>query len=209
MTISSDIDICARALLRLGEKPISSFSDGTDPATTCANTYPELKQHILSVYPWRRTMVKKALQTLSGTPANKWTKKYQLPSARLGELQAVYNTTATGPGVLPITGFELFGDELYTDETTIVVDYQSEIAEADFPHYLSELMILALIAEIAFPITDQANMAELYDRKAWGLPQERRQGGYFAVAKTLDSQGSEQNVVNAAGGDDLLLARFS
>jgi hypothetical protein len=207
MTISSDIDICARALLRLGEKPISSFSDGTDPSTTCANIYPELKQMILTIHPWRRTMVKKALQTVSGTPANKWTKKYQLPSARMGEIQAVYNTTATGPGVKPIVGFELFGDELFTDEDVIVVDYQSEIAEADFPHYISELMILALTAEIAFPITDQANLAELYDRKAWGLPNERRQGGYFGVCKTLDSQGSEQNVIVAQ--DDLVAARFS
>jgi hypothetical protein len=96
---------------------------------------------------------------------------------------------------------------LFTDEDVIVVDYQSEIAEADFPHYISELMILALTAEIAFPITDQANLAELYDRKAWGLPNERRQGGYFGVCKTLDSQGSEQNVIVAQ--DDLVAARFS
>ena len=205
MTISSDIDICARALLRLGEKPISSFNDGTDPSTTCANIYPELKQHILTIHPWRRTMVKKSLQTVTGAPVNKWTKKYQLPSARMGEIQAVYNTTSTGSGIQPITTFELFGDELFTDEAVIVVDFQSEIGEADFPHYLSELMILALTAEIAFPITDQANLAELYDRKAWGLPSERRQGGYFAVCKSLDSRGSSPDVV--VGDFDLILAR--
>ena len=205
MTISSDIDICARALLRLGEKPISSFSDGTDPATTCANIYPELKQMILTVHPWRRTMKKMALSALSATPANKWTKKYQLPSDRMGEIQAVYNTTSTGPGIQPITTFELFGDELFTDEATIVVDYQKEIAEAEFPHYLSELMILALTAEIAFPITDQANLAELYDAKAWGLPGHQRQGGYFAVCKSLDSRGSAPDVV--VGDIDLILAR--
>ena len=150
-------------------------------------------------------MVKKSLQTVTGAPVNKWTKKYQLPSARMGEIQAVYNTTSTGSGIQPITTFELFGDELFTDEAVIVVDFQSEIGEADFPHYLSELMILALTAEIAVPITDQANLAELYDRKAWGLPSERRQGGYFAVCKSLDSRGSSPDVV--VGDFDLILAR--
>jgi len=50
---TSEIDICTQALAAIGQPAISSFDDGTDISTLCANTYPDFRRSMLTAYPWR------------------------------------------------------------------------------------------------------------------------------------------------------------
>lgn len=190
---TTDIDICAGALIRLGEPAISSFEDETDAATICAQVYPDLRDGILSMYPWRITMAKEQLAQLSAAPLNEWNYAYQLPSGMLA-LRTVMDSVGTTPN--DVTEFEIFERQLHTDEAVIAVEYQFQADEADWPPYLVSLMIMAMAAEIAPSVTDQTNKEELWRTKAFGLPGERMQGGFFAVAKRIDSQGSPPAVVD-------------
>ena len=48
----TSIRICSDALLILGAKPISSFSEGTDAANICDRLYPNIRDATIQQYPW-------------------------------------------------------------------------------------------------------------------------------------------------------------
>lgn len=185
----TDVSICSEALLRLGDATIASFTDGTDRATLCANIYPTRKDAILSSYDWRFTVTKEQLAIETTDPINEWANAFKLPSARIidGPI-AVFNSTQVGAGT--ITGFEIFGDQLFTNEAVIVVDYQTIVDESKWPKYFVEFMTKVLMVELAFPITDQANLREGLFKEVFGLPNEAGMGGMFAAARARNSRES-------------------
>lgn len=193
MAALTNIDICAQALILLGEVPISSFEDDTDAARICSNMYPTFKNSLVSMYKWRITMKKRQLSRLTDPPLNEWDFRYQLPSDMFA-LKAVQDSLEVP--AREVTEFEIFGRELHTNEQIIVLEYQVEKDEADWPPYLVQLAKLAFAAEIAPAVTDQVNAAEVWLVRAWGLPQERMQGGFYAIAKTIDAQGAATQVID-------------
>lgn len=193
--MATDISICSQALLRLGEKTISSFNDESDRATVCANTWPELKRSILGVYPWKRTMRKARLNRATSPPANEYEHAYNMPTDRLLDVpHEVWNGFTSAAS--SVNDFKIFDNQLLTDCEEVAIDYQVEISEGDFSPHLIELSTLALAAEIAIPITQLASFAEYFRTAAWGNPSENGQGGYYRTARNKDAAGEPPNVVD-------------
>ena len=184
---TSDIKICSSALLRLGAKAISAFTDGTNRSTLCANIYPSLKEGILSQYDWRFTVSKRQLARSVDAPINKWQYKFTLPSDRLldGPI-AVFNSDNVG--TLPINTFELFGGFLFANDLEIYIDYQTAVAEQVWPAYFVELMTKAMMVELAMPITDQANLRESIRREVYGTDVENGVGGMMGLARSRNAR---------------------
>lgn len=185
----SDIDVCSNGLVRLGARPINDFTTG-DTGTICGSVYPFIKQTVLTSYPWRITMRKSPLLPRSVTgPETDFKYSYQLPTDRIASPRKVFNSKTTPAGKQPkFTAYEIQDDKLLSSAEQILVDYQVDVTEQAMPFYLIELLTLALMAEIAFAVTDQQNVAELNTIKAWGVPSDNRRGGQFKVAARLDSQ---------------------
>lgn len=204
---TSDIKICSSALLRLGAKAISSFTDGTNRSTLCANIYPSLKEGILSQYDWRFTVSKRQLARSTDLPINEWQYKFTLPSARLldGPI-AVFNSNAVGAGVAPINSFELFEGFLYANELEIFIDYQTATAEQAWPAYFIELMTKAMMVELAMPITDQANLRESIKREVYGTVAEMGVGGMMGLCRARNAREDPPMVFTDYS---LINARFS
>lgn len=197
----TDISICSAAFLKLGANAIASFSEATGRATLAANTYPSRKRALMSIYPWRFTMAKVQLARLSAAPVGEWSYAYQLPSDRLvGGAFAVFNTTS--PNVAAITTYEIFGEQLLTNETEIYVDYQQNKPEVEWPPYFDEFVIADLCAEWAYAVTDQANLADAWRQKAYGV---NGVSGAYGFARQADSIGSVPQVIE---NYDLIIARL-
>ena len=90
----TDLSICSDALIMLGAAPISSFTEGTDAAQACDRLYPDLRDSLLSRYPWSWTYRKVQLSRLATAPLNEFEHAYQLPGNILSGVQAVFETTA-------------------------------------------------------------------------------------------------------------------
>ncbi|MDD9905663.1 MAG: hypothetical protein OXT06_19005 [Rhodospirillaceae bacterium] len=190
----NDIKICSMALTRLGEKTIGSFTEGTDRATICANNYPTVKDTLLSLYDWKFAITKQQLTRLSATPNSAWTYQYQLPATRLidGPI-AVYDTNVAGAS--PYKDFEVQGSVLLTEATAIYIDFlANNVAEENWPPYFVDLVVQALMAEIAMAITDQSGLAQKQHEKVYGTPVENGQGGLFGRAKARNSREDPPNV---------------
>ena len=190
----TDLSICSDALILLGAAPLSSFTEGTDAAQACDRLYPDLRDSLLSRYPFSWSYVKVQLGRLSTTPINEFKYAYGLPGNMLSGVQAVFETSSTNQQ--PINdGWEIYGQELYTNLESVYIDYQESVDESKMPHYFVQLLRTSLASELAITITDQATKADYFRTLAFGTPGENGRGGLFREAVNIDSRGRLPQII--------------
>jgi hypothetical protein len=186
----SAVSICSDALILLGAKPISSFNDGTDEANTSDRLYPNVRDMTLSMYPWSFSYKKQKLARLVGTPVNEWRYQYQMPGDRLAVPRAVFRSTSIG--ARPFKDWEILGDQLYTNEETIVIDYPYQTPEFAMPQYFVQLLKYMMAWHLAYPITEQEAKTQYWQAVAVG---GTGRDGYFRQAANIDGQGQPPQVI--------------
>ena len=190
----TDLSICSDALIMLGASPLSSFTEGTDAAQACDRLYPDLRDSLLARYPWSWTYKKASLGRLATAPINEFKYAYQLPGNILSGVQAVFETSASNQNAIN-DGWEIYGDQLYTDLETVFIDYQETVSESKMPVYFVHLLRNALAGELGIVITDQASKADYFRAIAYGSPGENGRGGLFREAVNIDSRGRLPQII--------------
>ena len=190
----TSLSICSDALIMLGAQPISSFTEGSDAAQACDRLYPDLRDSLLSRYPWSWSYQKTQLARLATAPISEWDYAYQLPGDMLSGVRALFNTADTF-GMPLRYGWEIYGDQVYTNEETVYIDYQSSVNESKMPYYFVHLLRHALAGELGMVITDQISKADYFRSLAFGTPGENGRGGLFREAMNIDSRGQLPQVI--------------
>jgi hypothetical protein len=189
----SALSICSDALLMLGAKPISSFTEGTDEASICDRLYPDIRDQTLMVYPWSFSFKKVQLARLVTTPTNEFKYEYQMPSDRLGAPRAVYPSNAVSGHIT--FDYRIMGSKLLSNEEQIYVDYQYYVPETEMPVWFVQLLKYMTAWHIASPITDQVEKAQYWQSVAVGSPGENGRGGYMRTAMNIDGQNQPTNSI--------------
>jgi hypothetical protein len=187
------VSICSDALLLIGAKAISSFNDGTDESSVCDRLYPDIRDSTLSMYPWSFSMKKVQLAQLITTPTTVWRYEYQLPGDKLSNPRAVYNSA--NPGSPVQKDWEIQGDKLLTNLTSVFIDYQFSVPEYAMPQYFVQLMKYMVAWHIAETITEQQDKSAKWQRVATGDVSENGRGGYFRTAAQIDGQNNPVRVI--------------
>ena len=190
----TDLSICSDALILLGASPISSFTEGTDTAQACDRLYPDLRDTMLSTYVWSWTLKKSQISRLSTAPINEWEYAYQLPGDMLSGVLAVFESNSTTERSRRY-GWEVYGDQLYTNMETVYIDYQASVSETKMPNYFVRLLRTALAGELAIVVTDQAAKADYFKAQAFGSPGENGRGGLMREAMNIDARGQSTQIV--------------
>lgn len=165
-------DICSRALVRIGAKPITSFDDNTTESDVAREEYEPLVQAMLSAYPWRFAGRQFRLNKLAERPLDRWAWYYQLPSDLL-VLRAVTW------GGLPIE-YDRYEDRIATNhDGDIVADYTIRPDESRWPPFFTHALTLELESIFARAIARDSDLA---DRK------KKEAESAWAKARNLDSQ---------------------
>lgn len=183
-------DVASQALARLGEPPISAFDEATDAAEKVSQLYESTVLSILGKNEWKFASAREVL-SIDGAIAvvNEWRYAYLMPALRIrrvGNPVRVYNTTNLNAP--PIFDYELQGAHLLTNQETIVIEFIERKAEALWPGYFEELVVEALAARLALPITEIAAKEEWHTAMAYGTPSENREGGLFGAALRADAR---------------------
>ena len=193
-TGDTDVSICSDALILLGAEPITSFTDGSDAAQACSRLYPDLRDTIISSYVWSWSLKKSQIARLSTAPVNEWQYAYQLPGDMLSGVLAVFETAGTTERSRRY-GWEIYGEQLFTNMETVYIDYQESIVESKMPVYFGRLLRTAMAAELAIVITDQAAKSDYFRGQAFGTPMENGRGGLMREAMNIDARGQSTQIV--------------
>jgi len=189
------VSFCAQALVKIGERPITAFDDATDASALAKLRYEPVLRHLLSLHPWRFAATIQQLSKLTEQPGGDWYYAYRLPT-NPPFLLLVRLLHQDGSDVGSV-GYEIYGEELYTDIDGVKVEYIARVEEDRFPPYFVEALVWALAADFAPALTDDSQ------RQRTAL--EMRELS-LARAKNLDSgQTPNPAVVDDAG---LVSGRF-
>lgn len=147
---ASAISIASNSLILLGHAPISSFTEPGAGAQAVSNLYRSSYLNLLSIHRWRFATKKMVLSRLVEKPLNNYLYQYQLPS----DLVYLIKTERT-------QDYEVYEDKLYSNYSTVSVDYIYEVSESALPHYFIKAFEFYLASQLAIPVTaNSTRMAE-------------------------------------------------
>lgn len=151
---STKIGLLSKALILCGETPLTSLSDNRYGATVGSNLFEILYESELQSHPWRFSMKKAALSRLNVTPLNQYSYVHQIPADCL-LVRHIY----------PTTNYEIFGDRIYSDETTVELDYQFKPEVSEIPAHFALLLTYALARDMVKPLTESDGAVKLLAAK--------------------------------------------
>lgn len=162
------IGLISDALILLGEKPLVSLSDNRYGATVGSALFELIYENELQSNRWRFAMKKAALSMLIGVPLNEWQHSFQLPTDMLLSI-----------GTFPSVRYEIYGDHLYTDQSTIELDYMFKPTIDQLPGYFSIMLVYALARDMIKPITESDTGVQIMQKKY----QQQRDRALYADAQ--------------------------
>ncbi len=158
----SNVSVCNKALILLGEDIISSLSDDTKAAIQCGNIYEHTRDAMLRKHPWNFAVKRVALSQSTTAPVWGFDYSYTLPVDCLRVLfvenEDIYPFKLEGRFVVTDNG---------SDSSTINIKYISRIIDpSQWDTLFVDLLSSRLAYELAIPLTDlkqrRDDMKDLY-----------------------------------------------
>lgn len=149
------IDIVSNALLLVGHTSISSFdADQGAGATVGSALYETALEYMLSTTYWRFSVKQQSFNRLTAVPLNTWQYAFQLPTDLI-TLHRVY----------PRSNYQIFEDNLFTNQSEVSGDYTYRVDDTALPSYFVKVLEYKLAADFAISITNDINKNALYEDK--------------------------------------------
>jgi hypothetical protein len=150
--MASDVSICSAALARLGDLPIASLTENSPRAILCNALYADARTDVLRSHLWNCLTKRVILSPVSTAPVFGWTSRFTLPGDCLRVI-GVGNEQAP-------EDYRIEGREVLANTTTLRLVYVADKDAAEWDAGLVEVMTARMTAELAYPITKSATLAD-------------------------------------------------
>ncbi len=149
------VTIASRALVQLGEEPISTWEDNDNAIRAKVEIEPLLQEQ-LQRRRWSFAEVARPLAQLTGVePVAPYQYVFQLPSDYL----AARRTDPRG-------SYQIVSDQLHTNRSPVTLHYTRNVEVERTPPYFQKLLCLELAAALCVAVTGSANKAVTFESKA-------------------------------------------
>ncbi len=147
--MASDVQICNRALIRLGADTITALTEDTKEGRLCNILYTQVRQALLRSHPWNFAITRAALASSTTTPAFEFSYTYPLPSDCL-RVWTLYASNYE---------YKIEGRNLLTNDPAAKILYIKDVTDASqFDSLFSTMLSLRLGIELAYNITSNASV---------------------------------------------------
>lgn len=155
--MASKVQLCNRALLRLGAARITSLTDGTQEATLCNLLFNDIADEVMSSGSWSACIRRASLNATSTDPTYGYDYEFQLPTNPV--CLRVLSTEDEEENEYEEYAIE--GDKLLSDALLVNIKYIARITDTQsYGTLLSNCIVSRLAAELAYPITGQAKVMQ-------------------------------------------------
>ncbi|MEM9470098.1 MAG: hypothetical protein AAF988_08035 [Pseudomonadota bacterium] len=149
----TDIELCSKALIRLGAKPITSFTEGSAEAEIAGALYETCKFALLSSYPWSFATKQSNLTESSEEPIDGYSHAFDLPADFLRSI-------SIGNAHEKASKFYMVNGLLNSNQSEVLLTYIYTQSEDNFPPFFDAALILKLAAEFSIPVTESTSRTE-------------------------------------------------
>ena len=165
--MATEVSICANALRRLGDSPITSLTEDTERARLCNEFYAPAIDSVLRSHTWNFAITRATLAKSATTPAFEYAYQYPLPTDPyfLRVLKMEFDDYE-----FKIENLAGQGRVLLTDEGTANIIYIAKVTDPTlFDSMFVDVLTQKLAVDLAYPITNsttlQAQMQKVYEKK--------------------------------------------
>lgn len=186
--MSSVVDVCNRALDKLGQSPITSLEDGDTTANLCNRTWPVVRDRALRSYPWNFAVKRSSTAPDTETPAWGFTYQHTLPSDCLRLLEILDIRT---------DAYELEGNKVLCDDNLLKIRYIRQVTD---PNDYDAMFVDAVASLLAFEMCERLTQSNQKKDALWTEYQEN-----LMKARSVDAQ---ENPVQQFEEDSWIEARY-
>jgi hypothetical protein len=176
--MASKVEICNRALQKLGAKRITALTDDSVNARACNFAYDPVRLAELQAHPWAFAVKRATLAASATAPTHTKTRIFPLPADYLRLLpndpEENFNTIE----------WQVEGNNIVTnDDAPLNIRYVADITDPNafsalFREALSAKLALELAEELSQSNTKKRDLAELYDRE---IAKARKQNAFVSL----------------------------
>lgn len=179
--MATEVSICSNALLLLGEKTITSLTDGTTRANLCNQFYAETRDDVLRGHPWRFAIARETLaQDALYTASWEYAYAFPLPSYCL----RVIATSIDGDDA-----WQREGASLVCNSEAVSIKFIKQITDtAKFDANFIKLLEYELAMKLAKPVTGSVKTSfDIEQIRRMVLQDARSMNGMEGTPEELDT----------------------
>lgn len=169
------LQLCARALVKVGAAPIASLDDGSSEAEIAGLLYDTTRDALLSAHPWSFATAQQRLSRLATAPLADFDHAFALPADFLRVLSVGEAGSGRGRGV----AYRIQERRLHGNAESITLTYVFRADTSACPPFFDDLLVARLAAEFCLPLTENTARTEAMQRAAEVA---------FARARMIDGQ---------------------
>jgi hypothetical protein len=143
--MASTVEICNRALQKLGASKITSLTEDSRNARACNLAYEPVKQALLREHPWSCAIKRAELAADAQAPTHTKAYRYELPSDFIGLLEEDYPTNNSD--------WQIEGKMIVTDDVAPL--YIRYIYDVTDPNEMDALFREALSCKLALELCEE------------------------------------------------------
>lgn len=153
--MTTSIDVVNRALLLLGGREITSFTEESNEAKISKTLYLSTRDYVLRAYPWASLKKRAKLVELADAPISGFQHQYQIPGDCIRVLEV------HSDGKLRVDLWEVNGETVLTDAKPVSIVYLSnKVPEGKYSTQLVQALVYRLASEMSYAMTG-SNQAQI------------------------------------------------
>ncbi len=162
----SKIEIVNRALMKLGEPPVSSLNDAQF-GKSYEIIYDDIKELLLSSYPWRFSLDIKYLSKMEEKYGNKFMYKLPLDCLLLTRIFGCLKTDVTDIRLGQKVGYEVVNGAIVTDiDKGVMAEYVKNIDDdMMFTPLFREALAAKIASELSMRIKHSTSIKQMLDNE--------------------------------------------
>ncbi len=149
----SSIELCSKALNKIGANSITSFDDGTVEAEICESIYLTLKHKLLSLYSWSFATKMAKLSSVESEEKYGFCYAYILPVDFLRAVKIASNMK-----------YKIAGSYLFSDDENVELEYIADVEEDYFSPLFVSSFIYLIAAELSISLLNDTSKYTLFYR---------------------------------------------
>ena len=147
----SSIDLCSKALNKIGANAIVSFDEGTPEAEICGSLYNTLKYKLLSIFPWSFATSSFKLNQVVVENLSGFLYVYALP----GDFLRAFSISSNSP-------YKILGNYLYCNDEEVYLDYVANVNEEYFSPVFISAFVNLMAAELSISLLNDSSKYSLF-----------------------------------------------
>lgn len=168
--MTSVVDVCNKALDKVGHNAITSLEDGTKAAALCTRAWPLIRDEVLRNHPWNFAITRSTLAADATAPVWGFTAKFPLPSDSLRLLEVRDLSTAD---------YQVEAGHIHANATVLYVRYIARVTDPNsYDTVFTNAVSTRLAAELCEPLTQSTSKKKaLLDEYVESLLEAKRIDG--------------------------------